>query len=138
MFSEITLNILTLIVSWKIGILILEEKTVFTRFSFMMMMLKFVEHNWNNNFREKRFTKFAIGWPKFKFQIAPPKNLWPRNSWMLVWWWFLGNFKSLVFLSFAIPWKKFLKKAPKYPTSFSFHQVLFCSIYYFTWWRCIL
>ena len=140
MFSEITLNILTLIVSLKIGILIIEEKTVFTRFSFMMTMLKFVEHNSNSNLRGKRLTKFAMAWPK-KPQISKShlqKTFDDSNSWTLVWWWFLGNFRSLVFLSFAIPFKKFLKKTPKYPTSFSFHQVLFCSICYFTWWRGIL
>ena len=47
----------------------MEEKTVFTRFSFMMMMLKFVEHNSNSNLRGKRLTKFAIAWPK-KPQIS--------------------------------------------------------------------
>ena len=43
MFSEISLNILTLVVSLKDWHPHNGEKTVFTRFSFMMMMLKFVE-----------------------------------------------------------------------------------------------
>ena len=78
----------------------------------MMMMLKFVEHNSNSNLRGKRLTKFAMAWPK-KPQISKShlqKTFDDRNSWTLVWWWFLGNFRSLVFLSFAIPLKKFLKK----------------------------
>ena len=69
MFSEINLNILTLLVSFRIGIFIMEEKTVFSRFSFMIMTLKFVEHNSNSNLREKKLTKFAIAWPK-KPQIS--------------------------------------------------------------------
>ena len=44
MFSEISLNILTLILSLKMGIHMMEGKTVFTRSSFMMVMLKFVKH----------------------------------------------------------------------------------------------
>ena len=44
MFSEISLNVLTLTVSLKMGIHIMDGKTVFTRLSFHMMMLKFVEH----------------------------------------------------------------------------------------------
>ena len=69
MFSEINLNILNLMVSLKIGIFIMEEKTVFSRFSFMIMTLKFVERNSNSNLREKKLTKFAIAWPK-KPQIS--------------------------------------------------------------------
>ena len=58
----------------------MEEKTVFTRFSFMMMMmLKFVEHNSNSNLRGKRFTKFAIAWPK-KPQIT---NRTPKKPLMI-------------------------------------------------------
>ena len=61
MFSEISLNILTLTVSLKIGN---PQNTVK-----VCLAQVFYEQNSNSNLRGKRLTKFAIAWPK-KPQIS--------------------------------------------------------------------
>ena len=116
------------------------EKTIFTRFSLMKMMLSslkisFYEQSSSSNFSEERLTRFAIAWPLSQHMTKKP----------LLWQEFLNASLSVIprwFLVFDVFglcasvkknfYKKLRVKAWRYNTNLKYYIIWS----YNTKWRC--
>lgn len=81
----------------------------------MIVMVKFIEHTFyeqKNKQQPSRGQAYSTCNSMSSF-IAHDTCFDGRNSWKLVWTWFLGNSQSLVFLSFATLLKRIFSELEK-------------------------